>query len=235
MSIAAMAWAKQVKTGSPTRKLVLLALADYADQWGYCWPTQKTLAKVCECTERTVRRAMEDLIAGQHVRLFEWRQDDSPRLLYQLPPIACERSLLSIGADADLPKGHPAHDATGQFVRVVTRTECQDHPDSEAETTRTQSPPNSKDSTVKNSKGTLINPDWEFGEKELETWNKHGVAMAHGLVVREFERFKAHHEAKGSRFKSWDAAWRTWCINARRFAECDRSNGNQRGRDRWAI
>src|ERR1700722_19893749 len=33
----------------------------------------------------------------------------------------------------------------------------------------------------------------------------------------EFELFRAYHEAKGSAFKSWDAAWRTWTLNAKRY------------------
>jgi uncharacterized protein YdaU (DUF1376 family) len=34
----------------------------------------------------------------------------------------------------------------------------------------------------------------------------------------EADRFRDHHLARGTRFRSWDAAWRTWLGNARRFA-----------------
>lgn len=33
----------------------------------------------------------------------------------------------------------------------------------------------------------------------------------------QFERFKAHHGAKGSVFASWDQAWQTWVLNQARF------------------
>lgn len=33
----------------------------------------------------------------------------------------------------------------------------------------------------------------------------------------ELERFRNHHTAKGSRFTSWQAAWRTWCDKAVQF------------------
>ena len=33
----------------------------------------------------------------------------------------------------------------------------------------------------------------------------------------EFEKFRAHHEAHGKVMKSWDAAWRTWCLNVKKF------------------
>lgn len=32
-----------------------------------------------------------------------------------------------------------------------------------------------------------------------------------------FEQFRAHHQANGSKFKSWPAAWRTWIGNFERF------------------
>jgi len=34
----------------------------------------------------------------------------------------------------------------------------------------------------------------------------------------EADRFRDYHAAKGTRFRDWDAAWRTWLGNARKFA-----------------
>lgn len=61
MSWAATAWAEKVKTGSPATKLVLLALANFADDEGYCFPSQKTLADITECGERSIRRYLDHL------------------------------------------------------------------------------------------------------------------------------------------------------------------------------
>lgn len=45
-------------------------------------------------------------------------------------------------------------------------------------------------------------------------------ALAEGLDVEaEAERFRSHHEARGSTFADWDAAFRTWLLNAVRFAK----------------
>lgn len=48
---------------------------------------------------------------------------------------------------------------------------------------------------------------------------------------KEFEAFRAHHEAHGKTMKSWDAAWRTWCLNAKKFRgnEPPRSAGSMGG------
>ncbi|WP_414718131.1 helix-turn-helix domain-containing protein [Stutzerimonas kunmingensis] len=45
-------------------KLVLMALADAADDTGYCWPKIKTVARKCCVSERTVQRVMKNLIAA---------------------------------------------------------------------------------------------------------------------------------------------------------------------------
>ena len=61
MSIDAMAWAKAQLTGSPGAKLVLLVLADYADDSGLSWPSKATLSKVTEQDPRTIQRHLRHL------------------------------------------------------------------------------------------------------------------------------------------------------------------------------
>jgi len=56
-----MNWAwRQALT--PTPKLVLMALADAADDQGICWPSVSTLAKKCTVSTRTVQRSLRVLI-----------------------------------------------------------------------------------------------------------------------------------------------------------------------------
>ncbi len=67
MSFQAMAWAIEQRTGSPTAKLLLLILCNYADNDGVCWPSQQTLAEDTEMTDRTIRTALGTLIERQLV------------------------------------------------------------------------------------------------------------------------------------------------------------------------
>lgn len=55
------AWEQQL---SPVPKLVLMALADNADDHGYCWPKMKTIAAKCSTSERTVQRTIKTLLAA---------------------------------------------------------------------------------------------------------------------------------------------------------------------------
>lgn len=66
MSIVHVAWAYAQETGSPTRKAVLVALADYAHHdTGKCCPHISTLAAKTELSEPTVKRALVDLEAAR--------------------------------------------------------------------------------------------------------------------------------------------------------------------------
>jgi Helix-turn-helix domain len=56
-----MNWAWQQKL-SPTPKLILMALADAANDFGVCWPSVSTVATKCCVSIRTVRRVMQQLV-----------------------------------------------------------------------------------------------------------------------------------------------------------------------------
>ncbi len=61
MSFRAMAWASKQKTGSGTRKLILLMLADRVGDNNKCYPSQKRLAEDCELSLDTIKRSIKQL------------------------------------------------------------------------------------------------------------------------------------------------------------------------------
>jgi hypothetical protein len=67
MSWKATAWAERQKTGSPARKVLLLVLANYANEDGICWPSQQKLSKGCEQSVDTVQRNLRRLAADGFV------------------------------------------------------------------------------------------------------------------------------------------------------------------------
>lgn len=59
-------------------------------------------------------------------------------------------------------------------------------------------------------RATALPPDFALsGENAVYAHNR---GMTKALAGREFEKFRSHHQAKGSTFKDWPAAWRTWVL-----------------------
>tara|TARA_R110000796_G_scaffold63092_1_gene145399 strand:- start:528 stop:1196 length:669 start_codon:yes stop_codon:yes gene_type:complete len=61
MSFTALAWASKQKTGNGTTKLILLCLANYADDKNLCFPSFKTICSISECSRATVIRTLKKL------------------------------------------------------------------------------------------------------------------------------------------------------------------------------
>ncbi|EBM5907454.1 helix-turn-helix domain-containing protein [Salmonella enterica] len=64
MSMNLMAKAMSIKVGNPLRKLVLIKLADNANDEGECWPSYQHIADQCEVSRSTAKshiRALEDM------------------------------------------------------------------------------------------------------------------------------------------------------------------------------
>lgn len=72
-------------------------------------------------------------------------------------------------------------------------------------------------------------PECELPEGWVPSERNIADARSRNFTDMEIEdeagRFRDHHTAKGSRYRDWDAAWRTWLGNARKFAR-----GNMAGK-----
>lgn len=79
MSVQAMKWAYSVADLKPGVKFVLVTLANYADEFGVCWPRQDTLAADTGQGERTVREAMTVLEQLELIHRVTRRRADGTR------------------------------------------------------------------------------------------------------------------------------------------------------------
>ena len=73
MSMMIMVKALKTKTGNPLRKLVLLKLADNANDQGECWPSYQYIADQCEMSKRSVMvhisKLVEDGFLKKEIRI----------------------------------------------------------------------------------------------------------------------------------------------------------------------
>lgn len=66
--------ALKAKAGGPSEKLILFALANWADTNGFAYPGQESLAEIAELSERSVRRCIDRLeAAGLLTKARRWR------------------------------------------------------------------------------------------------------------------------------------------------------------------
>jgi len=61
MSLELIVRAFKTKVGNPARKLILIKLADNANDQGECWPSYQHIADQCECDRSTVIRQIKEL------------------------------------------------------------------------------------------------------------------------------------------------------------------------------
>ncbi|PRE43859.1 helix-turn-helix domain-containing protein [Burkholderia multivorans] len=77
MSIKAMNWAWEQRL-PPNSKLILMALADAADEVGQCWPRVRLIAEKCCTSERTVQRILKELETAGFLHIERnYRKDGS--------------------------------------------------------------------------------------------------------------------------------------------------------------
>jgi len=61
--------ARRAKVGNSTRKLLLIMLADNANDDGWCWPSHKRLADDCEVSDRSIRTHIKELAKGGFIEI----------------------------------------------------------------------------------------------------------------------------------------------------------------------
>ena len=69
MSFQAMAWAVKQDTKNSISKLILLMLANYADDEHACYPSIKHLALICHCSERSVKNHIKELQRKGYIKI----------------------------------------------------------------------------------------------------------------------------------------------------------------------
>jgi len=185
VSIKAMNWAFEQDVPPPL-KVILLALADWADGEGVAFPGQKSLAAKTSIPERTLRRHLSELeemgYLARRRRTSAGGQRTSDE--YKLLTPTGQNGRLPTGQNQGANRPTVAGTENHQIEPPVTTT---------ARTRATQMP---SDLT------------WNNGHSLK--------AMARGVDVEvEFEKFKDYHLAHASKFADWDRAFHTWLNNAR--------------------
>ena len=84
MSIEALGWVKNQTCPTPTSKLVLFVLANYADEKHSCYPSEKHLAQICQINDRSIRRNLT-LLQDAGLLTIKHRLGTSNRYFLKVP------------------------------------------------------------------------------------------------------------------------------------------------------
>jgi len=140
MSMLLMVEALKAKVGNHGRKLVLIKLADNANDEGECWPSYQNIADHCEMGRSTVKAHIKALAAGGFIQVEE-RNDGKSSNLYRLTIAKGDINLTRSKSD-------PVKEEPGQGTEAI--------PSPSNELTRSKSDPVKKqpgqDSTATRSK-----------------------------------------------------------------------------------
>ena len=221
MSMELMVKAMKTKVGNPLRKLVLLKLADNANDQGECWPSYQYIADQCEIGKRTVIGHIDSLIqAGYLTKTSRKGPKGNSSNVYVLDFDA--KPVNTGGANAALGDASPAlggaspalggaSPALGDGAAAAPRTSHSLEPVNEPVNEPLVVPPKSK--IVKRASGV---PGEFLVDQRMLDW------LAENNITTDWptetNKFLDHHQAKGSVMKDWVAAWRLWMRNSMKFS-----------------
>jgi hypothetical protein len=202
MSVRVMTavWGLDLPAGD---KLVLLALADAANDEGHCWPG---LASLCVKTGKCRRSLQQSLRALDHAGHITRHEVPGKGMNYIVHPAA---------SPAPVAKSAPVEETA-----PVAKSAARDGKSCHRGVAKSAPKPSKNHQGTVTPKGAAraIPDDWmpkPFGEQSISRTVIDGWPP--GEFDAQLEQFKAHHRAKGNAFRDPQDAWSTWVLNTRRF------------------
>ncbi|EMK9365938.1 helix-turn-helix domain-containing protein [Escherichia coli] len=138
MSMNLMAKAMNIKVGNPLRKLVLIKLADNANDNGECWPSYQHVADQCEVSRSTVKshiRALEEM--GFLKREFRRKGELNQSNVFYLTLDNAQQIQPESGGAGAAPRTYHSFEPVNEPKNIMfehVRTECEKTPDRHEET-----------------------------------------------------------------------------------------------------
>lgn len=242
MSNTAINWAYEVTAGGYRNKAVLVALANFANDDGKCWPFIRTLVKATELCDRAVRSALADLEKRRLISRQPQFLDGTQYRRNELITLHLDM-VQDVQDDGAPDAGYPAPDAGyGASDAGYIRHDMPEHPASGAghiepslnlkkeprEIAPSAAPapePISESKEPKTKRKTQLPPDWKPTERDIAHATKKGLSERR--INEEAEGFFDWHTSHGNVMFDWSAAWRTWIRRIKRASPSRRTGGDE--------
>ena len=202
MSIALMTevWRLDVPT---TDKMVLLALADWSNEEGACWPSMAQLAKKSGLTDRAIRAAVGRLVTMGHLTRHEVA---GKGVHYTVHP----------GTSFRPARGSPRNVVPNTPERPSANTSGTTKPTSEAKASSV-----ARTTPVKPKASKRCPEGWMPSSDDLDVGESKG--LSHGDIAEELAKFRDH--TFGTARSDWSATFRNWLREAARRTKPRASHG----------
>ncbi len=201
------AWDCQLKAG---KKILLLALADMADENDSCFPGQRRLAEMTGCSEDTVMRGLRELEA---LGLLT-RQRRTVTGGFR----TSDRFMLHVGAQPNS-QSEPNPQIAGTAERAsLTRNLRQPNP--QIAGAKVNHPVNPKKETPNgvSKKGTRLPAGWLPSDATVETIRQERPGLDLDIEHKNFADYWASVPGQRGLKLDWDATWRYWMRRARQVS-----------------
>ncbi len=215
-----------------SEKLVLLALADHANDDGTCYPGNSRLAKRTGMTGRGVQKVIQRLV-GAGLLLVDPNAGLGGANVYRLF-LTPEHSSPTPPEHSSPPNDvHPRTTFTTPPNHVPFTPEPRSPKPSLTINEPREEPPLVPPKAARRRKAALPD-DWQPSQRNIEDAEAKGFSAEE--IKNEAQQFRDHHHAKGTTFADCDAGWRTWLGNARKFGSRMAGKANApRGRSEHSM
>ena len=212
-----MAKAMGVKVGNSLRKLVLIKLADNANDKGECWPSYQHIADQCECSKSAVRNhidALEDMgLLKRENRVGVNNGKGNTSNVYYLHLDATPMPPKSTGVCHEIAPPMPS-DGTPPMPPDGTRTSHSFEPVTEPDSLSARGQFISE--AAKRRIGISPNGEIPFPPAFKPSADHIAIASEKGINIEtELLNFRDYHQARGTKLIDWNSAFRVWLRNAR--------------------
>ncbi|MBC3838734.1 MULTISPECIES: helix-turn-helix domain-containing protein [Klebsiella pneumoniae complex] len=212
-----MAKAMGVKVGNSLRKLVLIKLADNANDKGECWPSYQHIADQCECSKSAVRNhidALEDMgLIKRENRVGVNNGKGNTSNVYYLNLDVTPMPPKSTGVCHEIAPPMPS-DGTPPMPPDGTRTSHSFEPVTEPDSLSARGQFISE--AAKRRIGISPNGEIPFPPAFKPSPDHIAIASEKGINIEtELLNFRDYHQARGTKLIDWNSAFRVWLRNAR--------------------
>ncbi|EDJ7758981.1 helix-turn-helix domain-containing protein [Salmonella enterica subsp. enterica serovar Bareilly] len=230
MSMNLMAKAMSIKVGNPLRKLVLIKLADNANDNGECWPSYQHIADHCECSKSAVKEHISALIKlglmtkenrvgvnngkGNTSNVYRLHLTRTPVPPESTPPVPPESTPVPPESTPPVP---PESTPVPPESTPVPPESTPPVPPAGTRTSHSFEPV--KEPLDNKKKLSSMPEGFSPSASHQKMAEEYGISLQ-----EEFDKFTDHHISKGSKFVDWNRALNTWLRNAKGFQKSRPSN-----------